>query len=238
MPSPTCPTEARGRRRPPGRRRAPAALAGVLAMALGLASGPLRAQQGGAPTTAGALPADTSGPAEPEIAPAPLQFRLGLTAGALLWDQSQSRVPGDDAAFGIDVGRQLLRYLSVRLGANYLPTRVEDAAGATDVHGYLLEVAAEPRLDLPSLERLGVIPFATVGLGTLVFDPRRADLPTRSQNAFEIGGGVEAHIARSLGARAEFRAYTASLQTLFEPTDRTGETRHAQRLVVGLYWAF
>ncbi|HKK27722.1 MAG TPA: hypothetical protein VKB18_06540 [Gemmatimonadota bacterium] len=241
MPSPTEPTdpiEAPTTRRPPGRGRPPAALTGALALALAVAAGPLRAQQGSPAPAAGTAPADTAGPAEPEIAPAPLQFRLGLSAGALMWDQSRSRVPGDDAAWGIDVGRQLLRYLSVRLGVAYLPTRVEDPAGATDVHGYLLEVAAEPRLALPSLERIGVVPFATVGAGTLVFDPRQPDLPTRSQNAFEVGGGLEGRIAPRFGARAELRAYTASLQSLFEPTDRTGATRHAQRLMVSLYWTF
>lgn len=238
MPSRTDPTGDPRRRRARSRRRAPAALAGAVALAIALAPGPLRAQRASPAPASDTMSADTSGPVEPEIAPAPLQFRLGLTGGALVWDQSRSRVPGDDAAWGIDVGRQLLRYLSVRLGVTYLPTRVEDPAGATDVHGYLLEVAAEPRLALPSLERIGIVPFGTIGAGSLVFDPRRSGLPTRSQNAFEVGGGLEGRIAPRFGARAEFRAYTASLQTLFDPTDRSGATRHAQRLMVSLYWAF
>jgi len=183
-------------------------------------------------------PADTATVREPEIAPAPRQFRLAATGGGLFWDASKSRAPEDAGAFGLDVERLLVRYLSLRLGATYFPTRVEDAGGATDVHGYLLEVAAEPRLDLPALERVGVIPFATVGAGTIVFDPRQSDLTTRSQNAFELGGGVEARIAPRLGARAEWRTYTASLQTLFVPTDRSGVTRHARRLLVSLYWTF
>lgn len=231
----TSPEHARTSPAPPAR-AARRTAAWCLAAALLLPAGAARAQAAGPAGAAG--PGDTAAVAEPELVSAPRQFRLALTGGGMFWDQTRSRAPQDAAAWGLDVERLLLRYLSVRLGATYLPTRVEDPAGATDVHGWLFEVSAEPRLALPSLERIGVIPFVTAGAGSIIFDPRQSGLTTRSQNAFELGAGVEARIAPTLGARAEWRTYTASLQTLFDPTRRDGVTRRAQRLLVSLYWAF
>ena len=138
----------------PARRAAAWILAAALAAAVA-APAAARAQADAPPGAAVSGPADTAAASEPEIAPAPRQFRLGLTGGGLFWNASTSRAPRDAGAFGLDVERILVRYLSLRLGA-----------------------------------------------------------------------------------RAEWRAYTASLQTLFEPTDRSGATRHAQRLLVSLYWTF
>lgn len=219
------------------------ALAPALALGLALAAAPARAQEAAQPTAdttvrVDSATADSLAAYGADIAPAPLQFRLAVTGGPFLWKSAPSRVPDNSAAWGIDVERILFRYLSLRLGASYLPTRVEHAAGSTDVRGYLLDVIAEPRIVVDPLERAGVVPFLTVGVGTLVLDPRQAGLPTRSENAFALGGGFEVRVLPRIGARAEWRRYSVALQSLFDPTLRTAEAHHANRLLVSLYWTF
>ncbi|MDP2584064.1 MAG: hypothetical protein Q8W47_08300 [Candidatus Palauibacterales bacterium] len=203
----------------------------ALALALLLSTGALRAQ-------ASAAAADSAAAYGPENPPAPRQFRIGMTGSALLWSGSASRTPQNASAWGLDVGRRLLRYLSVRLGVAYTPERVVDGSDSTDVHGYLVEVVAEPRLALDPLVSAGVVPFAEFGLGTLVFDPARSGLPTRSQNAFVLGGGVEARLSSRWGGRLEWRHYTVQLQSLFDVTELGSVNRGADRIMASLFWTF
>lgn len=211
----------------PGR-RALTVLAAVVAAAGAFlpASAPASAQQEG------------GAQAEEMLVEAPRPFRVGATASALLWEEAATRSPDDGALWGLDVERLLLRWAFARLGTAFGTSTVTGADRSVDVNTYLLEVVAGPRLALPALRRAGVVPFAEIGVGSVVHDPKVDGLTTRSQNAFSWGGGVEWSFRPELGVRAEWRRYSASLEDVFADLDRTGETRDADRLQITVFWAF
>jgi len=218
----------------------------VLAAAalVGSSWAPLRAQADTTGTARSVIAASDSARADsvaaygPETPPAPYQFRLGLSASRIAWGGSTTRSPENAWTWGLDVERILLPYVSLRFGASYLPERVVQGADATDVHGYLVEVAAEPRLALPSLRRVGVIPFATIGIGSMIFDPATDALPTRSQNTFLVGGGIEVRLGPRWGGRLEWRHEHVDLQSLFDATALGSVSDHADRVGATLYWTF
>jgi hypothetical protein len=207
----------------------------AVALALLFSGGPLRAQ---ASARDSAASADSAAAYGPEVPPAPRQFRLGVTGGALLWNGSATRTPRNASIWGLDIGRKLGRYLSFRLDLAYTPERVVDGADSTDVHGYLIDIVAEPRLAVDPLLRAGVVPFGEVGLGTLVFDPSQSGLPTRSQNAIVLGGGVEAILSSRWGGRVEWRHYSVQMQSLFDVTNLDAVGRGANRVTASLFWTF
>lgn len=210
----------------------------VAALALALTGHALRAQAAGSARGDSAAAADSAAAYGPERPPAPRQFRLAATGSALLWPGTASRTPKNAAALGLDVERLLLPYLSVRLGVAYTPERVVQGMDSTDVHGYIVEVVAEPRLALAPLVAAGVVPFGEVGLGSMVFDPSKTGLPTRSQNAFVLGGGVDVRLATRVGGRVEWRHYSVQIQSLFDATDYASVSRGADRIMASLYWTF
>jgi hypothetical protein len=210
----------------------------AVALVLALPAGALRAQAGAGARTDSARRADSLAAYGPETPPAPHQFRIGPSAGALLWNGSAVRTPDDVATWGLQVERVLFRYLSVRFDASYLAERLREGGDSANIHGYLLELSAVPRLALGPLVRAGVVPFAEVGIGSLVFDPGPAGLPTRSQNSFALGAGVEVRLARRVGGRVQWRHYTVKLQSLFDAADLTSVSRRANRITAGLYWTF
>lgn len=204
-----------------GRRAALAAVA--LSLAAALAAPPATARAQGE---------------EGYLVDAPRPYRIGVTGSALLWEEAATRSPSDGSLWGLDVERTLFRYASVRLGAAYGTTTLENAGRSADADTYVLEVLVGPRLALPSLQEAGVVPFGTVGLGSVVHDPSPGGLVARSQNAFSWGGGVEWRFLPRLGLRAEWRSYTADLENVFDPVDRTGESRDADRFQATLHWSF
>lgn len=219
-----------GARRPSARgrgSRAAAAVAAVLAAAALLLS-----------PAAGTAQGDAGGPAEPLLVEAPRPFSLGATGGALLWGEAATRSPEDGGLWGLEVQRRLVRWAWARVGAGFGTSTVTGDGRSVDVDSYLFEVSVGPRIALPALRRAGVVPFAGVTLGTLVHDPTRDGLTSRSQNAFAWGAGVAWSFHPRLGVRAEWRRYEVELEDLFAELDRTGATRDAHRIQATLYWTF
>lgn len=205
----------------------------LLALALAapgalLAGGEAAAQEG----------EDAGGAVEPILVEAPRPFRLSASASALLWEDAATRSPEDGSLWGLEVGRHVLRWAFVRLGGAFGTTTVTSGGRSADANTYLVEVVGGPRLALRELRRIGVVPFAAVGVGSVVHDPRPDGLVDRSQNAFTWGGGVEGSLGPELGVRAEWRRYSVDLQDIFDRVDRTGEGRDADRFQLSVFWAF
>lgn len=212
-------------------RTPPALLAVLLLSALGALAAPAgtAAQEGGEG-------ADEEG--EEMLVEAPRPFRLSASGSALLWEEAATRSPEDGSLWGLEIERQVLRWAFVRLGGAFGTAAVSDGERSADVNTYLFEVTGGPRLALPALREAGVVPFAAVGVGTVVHDPRSDDLVDRSQNAFTWGLGVEWAVRPSLGLRAEWRRYSVDLQSLFDGVDLTGQVRDADRFQASVFWAF
>lgn len=193
-----------------------------------LAAGEATAQEG----------EDVDGEDEPMLVEAPRPFRLSASGSALLWEDAATRSPADGSLWGLEVGRHVLRWAFVRLGGAFGTTTLNSGGRSADTNTYLVEVLGGPRLALPNLRRIGVVPFAAVGVGSVVHDPRPDGLVDRSQNAFTWGAGVEWSLRPELGARAEWRRYSVDLQDVFDRVDRTGEGRDADRFQLSVFWAF
>jgi hypothetical protein len=175
---------------------------------------------------------------------APEQFRLSVTASALSWKDEAGRAQIDGGVLaGVDVESRAGSFLAFRLSGGYGSTTAT-AAGppgdgipeVTDVNQYVIDLSAVLRLGLASLERAGVVPFGVAGLGAVVHDPAFEELVTKSQSAALFGGGVDFDFSDDFGARAEWRRYIVDAETLFDPADRTGNDRHADRFIASLYW--
>lgn len=202
---------------------------------------------------AGAQDADRD-PDEPPMADAPNQFRVSAAGGWVGWSEpdaaGEQRIAGA-AAWGLDLETRVSRYVAFRLGAAYGRTTItgSDGDGPTrevDANQLLLELVAETRLSLGTLRRAGVVPFGTVGLGSVVHDPSAEpgefdpSLATRSQGSVVYGGGVEVEpsAVESLGLRLEWRRADVRVQNLFVAAAREGTSRISNRLLGTLYWSF
>lgn len=208
-------------------------LAGVL-LALALAGGGILA----AAADVAAQEEDAAEDEEELLVEAPRPFRLSASGSAMLWEEAATRSPDDGSLWGLEVERLVLRWAFVRVGGAFGTSTVTSGDRSADVNTYLVEVLGGPRLSLRELRRIGVIPFASVGVGSVVHDPREDGLADRSQNAFTWGLGVEWSVRPDLGVRAEWRRYSADLQDIFEQIDLTGENRDADRLQISVFWAF
>lgn len=194
-----------------------------------------------------AVAQDPGVPEPPEPAEAPLQFEVGPTASISMWQAKVGRPAIDDAtAVGLSVESVVTDYFGIRLdlatGSHRFTPPADsavDAQSSVEARQYTVDLVAVGRLGLPSLRAIGVVPFATVGLGSVVHDPKPDSLGTRSQGAWEYGAGVDLPVMEHFGARIEWRRANVSLENLFDDgTDRTGVTVMNDRLAVGAYVRF
>lgn len=195
-----------------------------------------------APVAAGAQ----EEPGDPGMATAPAQFRVGVTGSHLGWSGGGQTMPDDGGLWGLELERLLLPAAAIRLEASHGTTTLVSSDDAVDARTYLLGVTGVARLALDPLESVGLVPFGTLGVGSVVHDPDRDDLTTASQNTLTWGAGLEARpFARApasrlapVGLRVEWRRYQVELENVFDPVDLTSRTRHADRLSASLFWAF
>lgn len=205
--------------------------------ALGLAAALLGTPApGAAQAGAGGEGAERAPPEEPPMAAAPDQFRLGLTGAALWWpvEPERARV-GDDGVVGIEVERRVGRFVAFRASGAYGRTTAASGEASTRLNQYLIDVLANLRLDVGPAHRAGVVPFGTIGLGSVIHDPEAGDLVTKSQSAAVVGAGLDVDLSRAFELRAEWRRYLVDSEDLFDPADRAGRGRPAHRLQAGLF---
>ena len=211
-------------------------------LALCVAAGPAAGQE---------TEEDLAGPA---MADAPNQFRASVTAGWLAWDDpevSGGKQVDDGLLWGVDLETRVSRWVSFRFGAGYGRTTITgpSEAGAmqsVDANQVVLELVAEPRLEVGALRRAGVVPFGVLGAGSVVHDPADEEgefdpsLPSRSQGSLIYGGGVEVapEAMGSFGVRLEWRRSEVQLQPTFVVTSLEGAGRGASRFMGSVYWSF
>lgn len=204
------------------------AAAVALAAALLASAAALRAQE---PTGAGAPLED------PPMARAPQQFRVALTGGALAWGEEPGRASLEDGAIlGLDLERRVGPFVAFRASGGYGRSRAVNDTASVELNQFVGDVMASLRLGFERLRRVGVVPFGTVGLATVVHDPVSDELVTKSQSAVAFGGGLDADLAGPFGFRAEWRRYVVDSEDLFDPAERTGRGRVADRFYGAVYW--
>lgn len=185
----------------------------------------------------------------PPAAEAPLQFEVGPMASVSTWESPAGRPAINDATvFGLSAESIVADYFGIRLDLAYgthrfLPSAEGGATGfepSIEAGQYSVDVVLVGRLGLPRLREIGVVPFATIGLGSVVHDPKPEDLATRSQSAWEYGAGVDLPLLTHFGARLEWRRADVSLEDLFDDdgSDRTGLTVSNDRFTLGAYVRF
>lgn len=183
------------------------------------------------------------GPGEPDaeapaMAEAPHLFHLGPSASVLTWEETGGPAYDDATLWGLGVERLIASFLAVRLDGGYGRGEVTGGGRTLELNTYLAEIALAVRPPVPALARVGVAPYAVVGLGTVVHDPADEDLATASQNALSWGLGVDLKPLDRFGVRLEWRRHDVDLENLLDATDRTGTSRDADRFQLSLYWAF
>ncbi len=222
-------------------RRTARALFAVLALAL--IPAPAAAQEG------------VEGLEEPAMADAPDQFRVSATGGWLAWEDpgadagvaEEQRVEGA-ALWGVELETRVGRYLAFRLGGAYGRTSITSVGPggdprSVDVNQVVLELVAEPRLEVGPLRRAGVVPFGLAGLGSVIHDPSTETgefdppLTTRSQGSLIWGGGVDVSppVLGGAGLRLEWRRAEVQMQPIFTPTTLEGTPRGAGRFMGSFY---
>lgn len=189
-----------------------------------------------------------AGPAEAQVVPdrapdmpaAPDQFRLGATASRFSWPGAGEERNGIDGltAGGVELEALLHRFLGLRLGLSLGGTEIRAPSGAAEeVRQVLVELLAAPRLAVEPLRRVGVTPWAEVGVGTLVHQPTDS-LRAVNQNALVFGAGVDWDVAGAFGVRAGWRTLEIRQSDVFASQDRSARKVRGHRAVVALYWRF
>lgn len=181
---------------------------------------------------------------EPEMAKAPLQFRLSGTVGAFFWGEKEGVVDLDNLVnFGIDIESRPAPAVAFRLRGSYGRTKASVDTASVDVNQWEFGVDIVGRVAVAPFTKAGVVPFGLIGAGTIALDPRDDPpdpddkLVTRSQGAFSFGGGIDIEPRGSRwGGRVEYRRYSVSLEDPFNPVDRTGDTLGANLIMASIYW--
>lgn len=189
------------------------------------------------PGGAGGQEAEVPEPAMPD---APVQFRVGATISTFDWagpGERGIRVE-DRVMYGIELETLLFRYASVRIGTSYARPRLSGPDRAAEARQFLVEATAVGRAPVGPLERLGLVPFVTLGFGSVVHAPEPDDLIARNQNAYSFGGGVEWSGFHGFGARLEWKESDVDLGNLFDPQDRGARSRDLRRITGQLFWTF
>ena len=185
----------------------------------------------GVPVTSPPLPVPEKRPVH--------QFRLGAGATAFAWDDAAAAEDGVLAEF--EVERDLAPFLAARAAMGFGTTEF----GAAEAS----EPPLETRLYLPEVSlllhppvgpfRVGTfVPYALVGFGSLITDPKRDGLGARSQNALAYGAGARVGFGGRWGLRGEVRRYLIKLEDPLDPSSRESESIHTTRVGGGLTYAF
>lgn len=216
--------------------------ASLFSILLGCATGwvvvpAVSAQEPGDEAPAGEAEVTAPSQEAPEMAEAPLQFKVSLTGGVFRWEEEPERPDLDTGVLlGLDIESEVGRFLAFRLSGAYGRASAATAGAAADVNQYVADLAGVFRLGVDPLVEAGIVPFGILAVGTVVHDPEDDELITKSQSAWGFGGGLDVGLSERFGARAEWRRYLVNTEDLFDPMGRTGDERTADRFFGSLYW--
>jgi len=193
-----------------------------------------------APAVAQVLGGDRP-PAPPAsgIVPRVRSFAVGLGVGSYRWEDP---APYENLTMtSIAIERALWRGVRGRasLAAGKTTARLESG----DVDAWVMPVDLQVILapDFGPLRRLGVMPYAIGGFGTLITNPSGdtdVELTTRSQSQWTYGGGILARVVGRFEARFEGTAVGVRLADPVETEDRDTQTIHNRRWEGRISWLF
>jgi outer membrane immunogenic protein len=115
------------------------------------------------------------------------------------------------------------------------------SAGETGIRSNIHQITGAFVLHVP-VETTAVKPYALAGTGALVFDPAdevritTADQQTRA--TFLYGGGLNFHVARNVGIRAEYRGFIYKTPDFKNPTLDLGKVTHLAQPSLGIFFRF
>ena len=170
----------------------------------------------------------------------PRAFALGVGLGHYGWEEPS---PFQDLTMtSLSIERLLWRGIHGRAAMAAGKTTLE--VGQQEVDAWImpfdLQVLLSP--DFGPFRRLGVMPYALGGFGTLITNPsgdlETLELTTRSQSQWTYGGGILARIRGRFEARFESTAAGVRLADPVESENRETQTVHNRRWEGRMSWLF
>jgi hypothetical protein len=202
-------------------------------LALACVAAPLVAQVVGAPDRPSAPPA--SG-----LVPRPRAFAVGAGFGHYSWEDPS---PFEDLTMtSLSIERILWRGVRGRaaMGAGKTTLRVAEQDLDAWIMPFDLQVLLSP--DFGPFHRLGVMPYAVGGFGTLVTNPTGdmgdLHLTTRSQSQWTYGGGILARVGGRFEGRFERTAAGVRFADPVTAENRETQTIHNRRWEGRINWLF
>jgi hypothetical protein len=172
--------------------------------------------------------------------PKPRAFAFGVGVGSYRWEDPS---PYEDLTMtSLSIERILWRGVRGRASMSAGKTTVH--AGADEVDAWVmpfdLQVVVSP--DFGPLRRLGVMPYAVGGFGSLITNPsgdaENIELTTRSQSQWTYGGGILARVGGRFEGRFEGTAAGVRLNDPVESENRDTQTVHNRRWEGRISWLF
>ena len=173
------------------------------------------------------------------IVPPVRAFALGVGVGSYRWE---SPAPYEDMTItSLSIERALWPGIRGRASIAAGKTTLNVESGSVEAWAMPLDLQVLLAPDFGPLRRLGVMPYAVGGLGTLITNPSGdtgVELTTRSQSQWTYGGGVLARVGGRFEARFEGTAIGVRLAHPEEAEERDTRTVHNRRWEGRISWLF
>lgn len=195
---------------------------------------------GAAPAAAQVLAGEPPDAPPPSgIVPRERAFALGLGVGSYGWEDP---APYEDMTVtSLSLERALWRGIRGRAAIAAGRTTLNLDSGSVEAWAIPVDLQVLLAPDFGPLRRLGVMPYAVGGLGTLITNPSGdtgVELTTRSQSQWTYGGGIVARVGGRFEARFEGTSVGVRLADPVEAEDRDTETIHNRRWEGRVSWLF
>lgn len=192
---------------------------------------------------AGAAPAGAQdvpdAPPPSGIVPPARGFALGLGVGSYDWEETS---PYEDMTMTtLSIERVLWRGIRGRASIGAGKTTLSVPAGSTEAWAMPIDLQVLLAPDFGPFRRLGIMPYAVGGFGTLITNPTgdvEVELTTRSQSEWTYGGGILARLGDRFEARLEKTGVGVRLADPIEAEQRETRTIHNRRWEGRISWLF
>jgi hypothetical protein len=165
-------------------------------------------------------------------------FALGLAVGSYDWEDP---APYEDMTLTtLSIERKLWTGIRGRASISAGRTHVNLESGSAEVWATPVDLQVVLAPDFGPIARLGVMPYAVGGFGTLITNPTGdtdVELTTRSQSQWTYGGGILARYGRFEG-RLESTSVGVRLADPVKAEDRDTVTIHNRRWEGRISWLF
>lgn len=171
---------------------------------------------------------------------APHQFKLGVWGAVQVWSSDAASLAelDDQFAYGLEIERVVLSFLSLRVGGAYGTGEAVNDSASQGLNSWLFDLDLRGRLSFGPFGDGGLTPAVLVSVGAVVHDPDGPDLRTRSQTSLGLGLALAYDLTGRVGVGTEWRHLWINQEDVFDSTSRESEQIEADRFGVGLYWRF